>query len=145
MPYDDASMGHLVNRAARLFRQLADRRLAPLGLASGHLPVLTALMSAEALSQKELTKHAGIEQPTMAATLSRMERDKIIERRVDPNDRRSSLFSLAPSTRCKLESVKKVTASINETALAHLAIEDRAKFRTLLCEVIDAMEQAFEG
>lgn len=145
MLYGDASMGHLVNRAARLFRQLADRRLAPLGLSSGHLPVLTALMSAEALSQKELTEHAGIEQPTMAATLSRMERDKIIERRVDPNDRRSSLFSLAPSTRDKAETIKTVTASINGTSLAHLAADDRAKFRTLLLEVIDAMEQAVES
>ena len=61
------SMGQLTNRAARLFRRLADRRLEPLGLSAGHLPVLTALMASDALSQKALTEQAGIEQPSMAA------------------------------------------------------------------------------
>jgi len=138
-------MGHLINRTARLFRQLADQRLEPLGLSSGQLPVLTALLAEEALSQKELTEHAGIEQPTMAATLNRMERDAIIERRTDPNDRRSSLFSLTPAARGKAKAIKSIIESINKDSVAHLVVEDRAKFRKLLIDVINSMERIVDG
>ena len=133
-------MGSLVHQAARLFRRMADRRLQPLGLSAGHLPVLTALMRAEPLSQKALTEHAGIEQPTMAATLARMERDLIIERRPDPRDGRSSLFFLAPATRAKAAAVQAVIEGMNVDSLAVLPGEDRARFRGMLMAVIASLE-----
>ena len=133
-------MGYLVHWAARLFRRMADRRLQPLGLAAGHLPVLTALIDSEPLSQKALTEHAGIEQPTMAATLARMERDLIIERRPDPRDRRSSLFSLAPATRAKVAAVQAAIEGMNVDALAVLPVEDRRRFREMLLAVIASLE-----
>src|SRR5882672_1000625 len=77
------SAGHLVSRAQRLFAKEADRRLKPLGLSSGHIPVILALAVEPVLSQKALVQRAAIEQPTLAATLVRMERDGLVERRVD--------------------------------------------------------------
>lgn len=144
MKRDSASAGNLVNRAARLFRQLADERLEPLGLSSGQLPVLTALLADEAMSQKALTEHAAIEQPTMAATLSRMERDAIIERRSDPKDGRSYLFSLTEATRAKADAIKAVVESMNADALAPLAAGDQAVFRKLLLSVIASLEQVVD-
>ena len=139
MSSGDPSMGSLVHQAARLFRRMADRRLQPLGLSAGHLPVLTALMGTEPLSQKALTEHAGIEQPTMAATLARMERDLIIERRPDPRDGRISLFFLAPATRAKVAAVRAVIEGMNVDSLAALPGEDRARFRGMLMRVIASL------
>ena len=83
--------------AARLYARALDRRLRRrLGVSSGQAPVLLALAASDALSQKVLTDIAAVEQPTMAATLSRMERDGLITRRPDPADRRSMLFALTP-------------------------------------------------
>ena len=135
-------MGYLMNWAARLFRRLADRRLEPLGLSSGHLPVLTALAANGAMSQKALTEHAAIEQPTMAATLARMERDAIIERQPDPRDKRISLFSLTPATRRKVEAVQAAVEGMNAAALADLPEGDRAKFRHMLQTVIATLERS---
>lgn len=137
---NEASIGNMVNRAARLLRTLADQRLEPLGLSSGQLPVLTALLADEALSQKALTEQAGIEQPTMAATLGRMERDAIIERHPDPNDRRSSLFSLTPATRDKAEAIKAVIQGINVDSLAGFPADDRARLRRMLGALVAAVE-----
>ncbi len=131
--------------AARLLRRLADRRLAPLGLSSGHLPVLTALMSGEAMSQKELTERAAIEQPTMAATLARMERDAIIERRPDPNDKRSSLFSLTPATQRKMGELKAIIESMNTDSLAALPEKDREMFRKMLRAIVSNLEKISDG
>ena len=139
MSLDDLSMGYLMHWAARLFRRMADRRLHPLGFSSGHLPVLTALIDSESLSQKALTEHAGIEQPTMAATLARMERDFIIERRPDPRDGRSSLFSLAPATRAKVAALQAAIEDMNTDALAVLPEEDRGRFREMLLAVIASL------
>lgn len=136
----EPSIGHLTNWAARLFRRLADRRLEPLGLSSGHLPVLMALIENGAMSQKALTEHAAIEQPTMAATLARMERDLIIERRPDPRDRRSSLFSLTPTTRDKIEALHAVVESMNVDTLATLPKGDRQRFRQMLQTMVSFLE-----
>lgn len=139
---DDLSLGQAMNRAARLLRRLADLRLAPLGLTSGYMPVLTALAGGDALSQKILTERAGIEQPTMAATLGRMERDGVIERRPDPADKRSARFCLTPATCDKLPSIAAVIDGMNEDALAALDEADRAAFGQTLQQVTDALEKA---
>lgn len=144
MPPPDPSIGYLVHWAGRLLRRLADRRLEPLGLSSGHLPVLTALLARGALSQKALAEAAEIEQPTMAATLARMERDGIVQREPDPNDKRSSLYSLTPAMRKKVGAVRAVIESINVDALAALPKEDRAKFRPLLKAMIAGLERTLD-
>ena len=140
----DPSLGQAINRAARLLRRLADQRLAPLGLSAGYMPVLTALVDGDALSQKALAERAGIEQPTMAATLGRMERDGVIQRQPDPGDKRSARFSLTSATRDKLPKITMIIESINENALAVLGEADEASFRRMLAQVIGALEGALD-
>lgn len=140
----EPSLGEMVNRTARLLRRLADRRLAPLGLSSGYLPVLTALMDGEQLSQKALTEQAGIEQPTMAATLGRMERDGVITRQPDPDDRRSALFRLAPQAIAQVAAISAAIDSVSENALARVDAADRTRLRRILQEVIASVEGALD-
>ena len=139
---DERSLGEVVNRAARLLRRLADQRLAPFGLSSGYLPVLTALMRGESMSQKALTEHAGIEQPTMAATLARMEKNGVIERRPDPRDRRSMLFTLSASTRSRSGEIDAAISALNSDAFAVLSQSDRKSLRGRLVAVSSALEDA---
>ena len=139
---NEPPIGYLVNRTARMLRRLADHKLASLGLSSAHLPVWTALAQTDALSQKALTDLAGIEQPTMAATLGRMERDGIIERRTDPTDRRSARFALSEQTRERTAAIRSAVEDLNDIALANLSSADRAKLRQLLHELIATVEAA---
>lgn len=82
--------GHLISLAARSYARLSERRLHPLGFGVGHLPILVALQERQPMSQQALARFARIEQPSMAQTLARMERDGLVERKADPGDRRSS-------------------------------------------------------
>lgn len=129
-----------MNRTARLLRRLADQRLAPLGLSAGYLPVLTALMRQDAMSQKALTEHAGIEQPTMAATLARMERDGVIGRRPDLRDKRSVLFTLGPATRSRSSAITAAIDGLGADALAGMPVEEQARLRDALATVIATVE-----
>lgn len=137
----EASIGYLVHWGGRLLRRLADRRLKPLGLSSAHLPVINALADAQPLSQKALAEIAAIEQPTMAAMLARMERDRIVERRPDPNDKRSSLFSLTPATRKKIPALRRAVEQVNDDALRGLPADQRRQFRAQLEIMIRAMDK----
>jgi DNA-binding MarR family transcriptional regulator len=141
MTDDELSMGYLMHWGARLLRRLADRRLKELGFSSAYLPIIGTLAAAEPLSQKALAAAASIEQPTMAATLTRMERDGIVQREADPRDGRSFLFSLTPATRRKLPAMRRIIEQVNAEALAGLPAGERARFRTQLLAAIRGMER----
>lgn len=135
------SIGYLMHWGGRLLRRLVDRRLKALGLSSAHLPVINALAEDEPLSQKALAEIAAIEQPTMAAMLARMERDRIVERRPDPNDRRSSLFSLTAATRKKIPALRRAIEQVNDDALRGLPADQRRHFRAQLEIMVRAMDK----
>ena len=140
MANSDLSMGYMMNWAARVFRRLADRRLRPLGFSSGQLPVLNALMKVDAMSQKALIEVSAIEQPTMAATLGRMERDGIVERHPDPDDGRAALYSLTATTIAKVPAIKAAIEQMNADALRALPADQRGQFRAQLLAMITALE-----
>ncbi|EGG78773.1 Putative HTH-type transcriptional regulator ywoH [Gluconacetobacter sp. SXCC-1] len=126
----------MVNWAARLFAREMDDALRPFGLTSGQLPVFFALADGESQPQRELVRLAAVEQSTMAKTLSRMERDGLIRRSQDPNDRRSMLISLTSSAEKKLPDIAATVASINAKSHLYLSGEDSEQLLDLLRRVI---------
>jgi len=142
MQFDrDKSAGYMTNWAARLFARAIDRRLKPVGLSCAHMPVMFALGDGRELSQKALAEAAAIEQPTMAATLSRMERDGLVQRRPDPRDRRAALFSLTPQAREKTGAVLAAAREVNARALGALDAAERALFLDMLARVVAALDR----
>lgn len=135
----EKSSGYMINWAARMMARAIDRRLKGTGISSGCMPVIFALGNGAALSQKQLAEMAAIEQPTMAATLSRMERDGLIRRRTNPDDRRSALVSLTAEAMAKTQKVREAGQSVNARALADFSEEERALFLAMLKRVVDAL------
>ncbi|MCO5147154.1 MAG: MarR family transcriptional regulator [Aquamicrobium sp.] len=141
----DKSAGYMTNWAARLFARAIDRRLKPLGLSSAHMPVMFALGDGREMSQKALAQAASIEQPTMAATLSRMERDGLVQRRPDPGDRRAMLFSLTPQAAEKADAVHAAAVAVNARALSALAPQERDAFLGMLARVVAGLGEDERG
>lgn len=135
----DTSAGYMTNLAARLFVRELERQLAPLGLAPAHMPVLLALEDGAALPQKVLADRAGVEQPTMTATLNRMERDGLVARRPNPEDGRSMLVALTPMALEKLPGVSAAVETINAVSLGALTDDEREQYFALLRRVIAAL------
>jgi len=131
---------HLINRASRLFLRVGDSRLQAFGVSSGQLPVLIALQDGKAVSQKELTARVKIKQPTMAQTLSRMERDGLIQRQPDPDDRRGSLISLCPEAAEKMDAIVETLLWGNEQALAGFEETEKTILIALLRRLINNLE-----
>src|SRR5271170_1592825 len=82
-----------INHASRLLMRHFEQRLRPLDFGMAYLPVVVALQENGSLLQKELAERAHVEQPTMAALLTRMESDGLIAREAHPSDKRASQVS----------------------------------------------------
>jgi DNA-binding MarR family transcriptional regulator len=135
------SCGYMTNWAARLFARAIDRELKKIGVSSGQMPVFFALGDGAAMPQKALALAAAIEQPTMTATLSRMQRDGLIERRPDPNDGRSRLVALTPSAMAKAAAVRQAAMAVNAAAMAGLDEAERTAFMDMLARIVAALDE----
>jgi DNA-binding MarR family transcriptional regulator len=129
------SLGYMTNLVGRLLVREIDGQLAPHGISVGYMPVFFALAADAALTQRDLATSAQVEQPTMAATLARMERDGLIERRANPDDGRSALISLTETGHSKLAAVHAASTAVNVKAAERLTAEERAQLLALLHKV----------
>lgn len=127
----------LISTAARFLSRIADTRFRELGISVSQLPVLVALKDGARLSQKELTRLAGVEQPSMAQLLARMERDGLIRRDPDPTDGRSSLISLSDHAIDRIEPARAILAKGNTEALAGFTESEVETLTALLHRVIE--------
>ena len=139
MSYErETSAGYLTNWAARLFARSLERRI---GTGSGPMPVFFALQDGSTMTQKELVQVAAVEQPTMANTLNRMERDGLIVRTPDPDDRRSARIALTPLGLERAEAAFRVAVEVNGIATSALRPEERPAFYDMLRRVVSALER----
>jgi len=134
------SAGYMTNWAARLFYRELERQLAPLGINPAYMPILFALSDGSSLTQKELADRAAVEQPTMTATLSRMERDGFITRRPNPEDGRSVIVSLSSQGSERVPQVQNVVETINGLALKTLSEDERRSFFILMGKIIATLQ-----
>jgi DNA-binding MarR family transcriptional regulator len=135
----------LIGRVTRGFTRIADADLRAAGLAAVQLPVLVSLKISKALSQAELARIAQVEQPSMAQLLSRMERDGLVERVDDPNDKRSRLISLTPLAARRLPKAKALMDGHTQQALAGFSQAETEQLLALLLRVNANVERMGGG
>jgi len=92
-------LGLAVNTLGRNIVWSLSRRTARHGALPGTYPIIAWLMQLSDSTQGELSRLIGIEQPTMAVTLRRMERDGLIQRTPDPDHGRRSHIKLTAKGR----------------------------------------------
>jgi DNA-binding MarR family transcriptional regulator len=133
--------GHLISLAARGFARLSEQRLKPLGFGVGQLPVLVALESGNASTQRDLARFAKTEQPPMAQMLARMERDGLIERSRDPADGRSSRIVLTATARQGMPEAIATLFEGNRQAMAGFTPAEASQFVDLLTRLIGNLDR----
>lgn len=135
------SSGYMTNWAARLFAKAIDMHLRPLGLSAAYMPVFFALVRGDELSQRALTEAASVEQPTMAATLRRMERDGLLERRPDPSDGRGTLYRLSERGIAMAGKAREHGRDVHAAALEGISEAESAAMLATLARVVANLER----
>ncbi len=116
----ETSLGYQINLLARLFENALREQIAPLGVVPGQFPALLTLYEHDSLTQTELRRQVGIEQPTMAKTLQRMERDGLIRRTPDLHDRRRTHIHLTARAHRLQQPLTNEARDVNATATRSL-------------------------
>ena len=135
------SPGYIVNHVARLFAQALHRRIAPLGVVPGQFPALLCLYEENGLTQAELCRRVDIEQPTMANTLKRMERDGLIRREPDPVDGRRARIWLTPRARRLEKKLAAMATEVNAIALGGLNPREAESLLPVLGKIAASLQQ----
>lgn len=126
--------------AARLLARETETMLGPIGLNPAYVPVLLALSAGGAHTPKGLADAASVEQPTMTATIQRMERDGFVTRKRNPDDGRSALIVLTPTGYDRIADTDRALGALNELLLEQFTTAERSQFLGLLGRVIAVLE-----
>ncbi|MGB7448635.1 MAG: MarR family winged helix-turn-helix transcriptional regulator [Ornithinimicrobium sp.] len=130
------SLGYQVNHVSRLLAHALRERIEPLGVVPGQFAQLLALYETDGLTQGQLCERVEVEQPTMANTLARMERDDLITRVPDPLDRRRSLVRLTPRARDVQTALVAAAREVNTRATQGLTDDEVAALMSSIAAVI---------
>lgn len=106
----DEHTGVLIKKAARLFERVANINLDELGVTYAQTIFLVRLLEKDGQNQMELTRSAGLKQPTVVRILDRMERDGLVTRIRNKDDKRSYHFYLTDKAK---QACKKLQAQGN--------------------------------
>ena len=132
----EESLGYLINRSARAFANRLATELRPFDVGIGQWAVLLHLWGKDGMTQAQLARRVAIEQPTMVRTIDRMERDGLVARRADPNDRRASRITLTERGWGLRDTLVPLAAGVNATATATLTDDEVETLKRLLAKLV---------
>lgn len=122
----------LIKRANRLLVKKANELLKPHGLTDAYTYFLMALYEQNGLTQSEMHKQIGIEQPTAVRTLDRMERDGFIIRKPSTVDRRAIEIRLTEKGKRYKTIIEQCAKELNECALEDFSKDEQSILKQLL-------------
>jgi DNA-binding MarR family transcriptional regulator len=129
---DAGPVGYALAHAVRAHRADLTHRLALLGLHPGQELIVVDLHGHPGSTQTELVARMGIEQPTIAKAVSRMERSGFVERVQDDADRRVVRLRLTEQGEAAVESVLEAWSDAEAVIARRLSEADRRLLVSLL-------------
>jgi MarR family transcriptional regulator, lower aerobic nicotinate degradation pathway regulator len=127
----------LTGRLAATASGLVTDALAAEGLRRQHFTVLGALAERGAASQAALGRRLLIDRSDMHALLSELERDGLVTRVRDPDDRRRMLVELTPAGTRALKRLDRRIEAAQEAFVAPLSASDRRVLQRLLTQLLE--------
>ncbi len=89
-----------------------------------------------AMSQQRLGARQGVDRTTMVAVVDQLERNRLVARRRNPDDRRAYSLHATPAGRRALEQANQAVEGAEDEFLAGLYAADRRRLKNLLRTLI---------
>ena len=134
------SLGYQIAHLNRLYDRRMQEALGDLGVAPGQFAPLVMLFEQDGLTQAELCRRINVEQPTMANTLDRMERDGLIKRKPDPEDKRRATIHLTPRTNDMRTRVMDQARQVAAQAVKALSASEQDQLFGLIARLSDNLK-----
>ena len=135
----DDRFAHLVKDATRALVRALQRRLARFGVPFGHWAFLRILWESDGLTQRELSREAGVMEPTTYGALKAMQsRGYIARRRLAGNRRKIHIF-LTRKGRALQSKLVPLAEEVNRIAVRGVPARDVAATRRTLLAVLESL------
>ena len=132
-----AGIGYAVRHTHKALSRRLAYELAQVGISFGHYYYLRALFEANGISQMELSERVGVDPTTVVTVVDTLERQNIVERRKDPDDRRKALIYLTPKGRKLRRPLLAAIGAAQANALVGISAAEIETFRRVALRVID--------
>lgn len=134
--YEIEQLGLLLNETARLWRTKLDQRLKPLGLSTGKWRTLAHLArGGNKLTQSEVAARVGVEEPTLAGILDRLEQDGWVKRKSSTADRRCKMVHLQPKSSAVLQKIEETAFKLRHELLENIPPQNLQTCLRVLTEI----------
>jgi DNA-binding MarR family transcriptional regulator len=141
----DDRFAHLVKDATRALVRALQRRLARFGVPFGHWAFLRILWESDGLTQRELSREAGVMEPTTFGALKAMEsRGYIARRRLAGNRRKIHIF-LTRKGRALRNKLVPLAEEVNRIAVRGVPARQVATTRRTLLAVLESLARDEAG
>ena len=137
----DDRLAHLVKDATRALVRALQVRLARHGVPFGQWAFLRILWECDGLTQRALSREAGVMEPTTHAALAVMEREGYVVRRHPPGNRRDMQVFLTPRGRALERKLVPLALEVNAIAVRGVARTDVTATRRALLAILANLAQ----
>lgn len=133
----------LLHRGAQVMRTALDEVARDHGLTGlRDWLVLTALGDGRSRTQLALGHELGVDKTTLTALLDRLERDGLIVRHLDPNDRRARIPESTKAGKAIAAKIEKARDAVEVRVLAQFSADDQNALRELLTRLAESHAEA---
>lgn len=132
-------MIQLLFKTSRLHYRLTFAKMAEQGIPIGSPPLLRWIGEHDGCRHKDLASNCHLEPATVTSALLTMEKEGLIRREPDPNDRRSICLSLTPKGTETLERAGRIFRALEEAYFEGFSEEEKRMAEKLLEKLTDNM------
>jgi DNA-binding MarR family transcriptional regulator len=131
----DRNIGFLVSDIARLIGVEYNRIMKPMGLTTPQFRMIMQLQREDGVTQSHLAKLLAVGKVSTSGLIDRLEQSGWIERRADPNDRRSNLIYLTDQGHAIEDHMLDTGKALTKQTLKNLSAKQRNDLIDLLVTV----------
>lgn len=131
----DRNIGFLVTDISRLIGVEYNRIMKPIGLTTPQFRMIIQLQREDGVTQSRLANLLAVGKVSISGLIDRLEKTGWIERRPDPNDRRSNLIFLTDKAHEIEDRMLDTGKELTKQTLKNLTAKQRAELIELLLTV----------
>ncbi|WP_025847523.1 MarR family winged helix-turn-helix transcriptional regulator [Brevibacillus agri] len=124
--------GFLLGKAYQKIWQMEKAKLSPYGITPVQFVLLHALWEKDGQKGVELGSRLRLDGATITGVLDRLQNMGLIERRSDPNDRRTNLIFLTQRGKELEQPLNQISDEVNQEAMSIFSEEEAKLFKNML-------------
>ncbi|MDR3598943.1 MAG: MarR family transcriptional regulator [Desulfosporosinus sp.] len=124
-----------LSRAMRKVQRYYEVNLVPLEITAVQFYVISSLWETDGIKFKELAQKLSMDGATLTGILDRLERQRFVTRKDDPEDRRSVLVFLAEKSLAQRDEFRRLAETLDNEIRDQFNSQDFATFSRMLDQI----------